>query len=429
MTIQIQRKTNERIIHLQPSVEENNRIMSQEKEKLTKRPKHHKSSNVKKVKYLDFLPSSHQKLSCSSSNEEPKDTDYNTYIPSLSYELESLILARFPRSEYWKLSMVNKRYHALVKSDELLRIRRDIGFYEPSVLMLSSGENNWWTFDQGLTTRRKLPVLPADICFSSGDKESLCAGTHLLVSGREIESLVIWRFESSTNKWYKGPSMINPRCLFASATCGNSAMVAGGVVEVATGTHISSDTAEIYDRNTRLWSSIPAMNRHRKLCSGCYMDNRFYVIGGRNDDGELTCGEYFDKEKRQWTLIPGMLKDNPVLSYHSPPLIAVMDNELYSIEASSNQLKVYLKNSNSWKTLGYVPVRADSNRGWGVAFKSLGNKLLVIGASAVSPMRNSMAIYTCRPDPSSEESPEWKVVDGGKIQLSHFILNCSVMLA
>ncbi|KAI3503564.1 hypothetical protein L1887_32010 [Cichorium endivia] len=403
--------------------------MSKGKERLTKESNYNKSSNMKKVKRFDLLASNHQKFAYTSSNEEPQDADYIGDIPSLSYELEGLILARFPRSEFWKLSLVNKRYNTLVKSDELFRIRRQIGFNEPSVLMLATGENYWWAFDRGLSSRRKLPVLPADICFTSGDKESLCAGTHLLVSGREIESLMIWRYESATNKWYKGPSMINPRCLFASATCGNSAMVAGGVVEVTTGTHVVSDTAERYDPDTRLWYRIPGMNRPRKLCSGCYMDNRFYVIGGRNDDGELTCGEYFDTEKKQWILIPGMLKDNPVLSCHSPPLIAVVGNELYSIEASSNQLKVYLKKSNSWKTLGCVPVRADCNRGWGVAFKSLGNELLVIGASAVSPVRNSMAIYTCRPDPTSEGSPEWKLVDSGKIQLSHFILNCSVMLA
>ncbi|PWA98651.1 Galactose oxidase, beta-propeller [Artemisia annua] len=415
-------------------------FMSKENKMLTKESSYEQSTS-KKVKQFDYYKcvlsaSDCNKYACKSSNkdpkedlEEPQDADYSNHIPSLSYELEGLILARFPRSEYWKLSFVNKRYGALLKTGELFKIRKHIGFSEPSVLMLASGENRWWAFDTGFSSRRKLPILPTDMCFSSGDKESLCAGTHLLVSGREIESLMIWRYEFATNKWYKGPYMINPRCLFASATCGNSAMVAGGVVEVTNGTHVICDTAEKYDPETRLWSPLPRMNQQRKLCSGCYMDNRFYVIGGRNDDKELTCGEFFDEETNQWTLIPGMLKEDPVLSSHSPPLIAVVNNELYSIEACSNQLKVYLKNTNSWKKLGCVPVRADCNRGWGVAFKSLGNELLVIGASAMSPSKNSMAIYTCRPNPELDGSPEWKLVDSGKIQLSHFILNCSVMLA
>ncbi|XP_071734949.1 F-box/kelch-repeat protein At3g27150-like [Rutidosis leptorrhynchoides] len=363
---------------------------------------------------------------------EDAERSTSTYIPSLDYELENLILARFPRSEYWKISFVNRRFAGLVKSSEIFKIRRDIGFNEPSVLMLASGENCWWAFDKGFGSLRRLPVLPSDICFASGDKESFCAGTHLLVSGREIFGHTIWRFELAMNKWYKGPEMLYPRCLFASATCGSFAYVAGGVHVVGgpvSGTQPVLSSVEKYDPDSRTWTPLPRMIKPRKLCSGCYIDNRFYVIGGRNNDGELTCGEFFDEEKRQWSLIPEMLKDNPVLNCYSPPLIAVVNNELYSIEATSNTLKVYLKNSNSWKQMGSVPVRADYNRGWGVAFKSFGDKLLVIGASTSLSSRSSMAIYTCSPNPGSDNLPEWELVDNGKICLSHFIMNCSVMVA
>ncbi|KAL0424204.1 UNVERIFIED_CONTAM: F-box/kelch-repeat protein [Sesamum radiatum] len=308
------------------------------------------------------------------SGERPQDADYSD-ISSLSYELESLIFARFPRSEHWKLSFVNKRCLNLLKSGDLYQIRREIGFREASVFMFTSGESSWWAFDREFNSRRKLPVLPSDPCFASGDKESLCAGTHLLVSGKEIDGLVVWRYELAENKWFKGPSMISPRCLFASATCGDCAYVAGGM-GAGLGAVQIYDTAEKYNPESGSWEPLPRMKRKRKLCSGCYMDNKFYVIGGRNEDGELTCGEFFDETRNRWELIPDMLKDDPVQSSHSPPLLAVVNNELYSLEASSNQLKVYLKKTNSWKQLGPVPVRADCNRGWGVAFKSLGTNFL-----------------------------------------------------
>ncbi|KAH6800926.1 Galactose oxidase/kelch repeat superfamily protein [Perilla frutescens var. hirtella] len=355
----------------------------------------------------------------------PQDADYSDN-PSLSYELESLIFARFPRSEYWKLCFVNKRCLALLKSGELYKIRKEIGFKEPSVFMFASGESSWWAFDREFNSRRKLPVLPSDLCFASGDKESLCAGTHLLVSGREIDGLVIWRYDLAENEWYKGPSMINPRCLFASATCGDRAYVAGGMG--ASSRNEVYDTAERYNPENGSWEPLPRMKKRRKLCAGFYMDDRFYVIGGRNEDGELTCGEFFDERRNRWELIPDMLRDDPVQSSHSPPLLAVVNNELYALEASSNQLKVYLKQMNTWKQLGRVPVRADYNRGWGVAFKSLGNELLVIGASGDSCAGNYMAIYTCSPDSESGEL-QWKLLDSGRNRLSHFILNCSVMVA
>ncbi|KAL0461777.1 UNVERIFIED_CONTAM: F-box/kelch-repeat protein [Sesamum latifolium] len=145
--------------------------------------------------------------------------------------------------------------------------------------------------------------------------------------------------------------MISPRCLFASATCGDCAYVAGGM-GAWLGTVQIYDTAEKYNPDSGSWEPLPRMKRKRKLCSGCYMDNKFYVIGGRNEDGELTCCEFFDETRNRWELIPDMLKDDPVQSSHSPPLLAVVNNELYSLEASTNQLKVYLKKTNTWKQLG-----------------------------------------------------------------------------
>ncbi|KAF5740462.1 F-box/kelch-repeat protein [Tripterygium wilfordii] len=359
----------------------------------------------------------------SSSSLVPQDADY---IPSLSYELEPLILARVPRSEYLKFSFVNQDFKQLLESGDIYKIRRAIGVRESSVFMLASGDSRWWVFDRQFKSHRKLPDIPSDPCFSLGDKESLCAGSHLIVSGKEIEGVVVWRYEYETNSWKKGPSMITPRCLFASASCGSLAFVAGGIGMGSTMEVLNS--AEKYNPDNKSWVSLPRMNQPRKLCSGCFMDNKFYVIGGQDEEGNnITYGEAFDVERGAWELIDDMLKDTPFATFQSPPLVAVVNNELYSLETFSNELRVYLKKSNKWKMLGPVPVRADFNRGWGVAFKSLGDELLVIGSSMASSSEG-MAIYTCCPNADGREL-KWKPLDCGKNQLSHFILNCSVMSA
>ncbi|KAF8035535.1 hypothetical protein BT93_C1536 [Corymbia citriodora subsp. variegata] len=358
-----------------------------------------------------------------SSVVEPQDADYT---PSLSDELEVLILARVPRSLYGKFSAVNKRFLSLIKTGDIFKIRREIGFKEPSVFMLASGETSWWAFDPTSESCRNLPVLPSDSCFASGDKETFCAGTHLMVSGKEIDGLVIWRYELAANEWFKGESMKNPRCLFASATCGNYAFVAGGI---GTGSNKVLNSAEKYDPETKSWDRLPMMHRRRKMCSGCYMDKKFYVIGGKNEEEKnLTCAEAFDESQNKWEIIPDMLSDMPVSTFHSPPLLAVVNNELYTLETSSNELKVYIKSSNSWKRLGKVPIRADFNKGWGVAFKSLGSKLLVIGASSASDTGNGMTILTCCPDSDNEEL-QWTPLTCGKNSSSPFIWNCCVMMA
>ncbi|KAF9603829.1 hypothetical protein IFM89_038012 [Coptis chinensis] len=365
----------------------------------------------------------------SSDSVEPQDADYSHSLPSLSDEIVHRILARVPVSEHWKLCFLSRSYLDLLKSGELYKIRKEIGIEEPSVFMLACGEPHWWTFDRHFNSFRNLPALPSDPCFVAGDKESLCVGTHLLVSGKEIEGVVIWRYELAVNRWCKGPSMIRPRCLFASANCGDFACVAGGI---AMGTIMEVlDSAEMYNPKNKSWNPLPKMRKGRKLCSGFYMDNKFYVIGGQDEDGNnLTCGECFDvSNKYTWELIPDILKDAPTSTSRSPPLLAVVKNELYSLEASSNQLKVYLKKSNSWKELGKVPVRADHSRGWGIAFKSFGDELLVIGGAWNSYAGHGMMICTCSPDPHNDKELRWRFLGPGRNRISHFILNCSVMLA
>lgn len=357
---------------------------------------------------------------------EPQDADY-LYVPPLSNELALLVLARVPRSEHAKLCFVNKRYLVLLRSGELYKIRREIGVKEPLVFMLASGESHWWAVNPWTGSCRKIPVLPSDQCFTSGDKESVCAGTHLLVSGNEFEGLVTWRYDLVTDCWFKGPSMISPRCLFASANCGNFAFVAGGVV-IGSGVEVLN-SAERYNPDNQSWDLLPRMIRCRKLCSGCYMDNKFYVIGGIDEDNNhLTCGEFYDVEKKMWVLVPDMIEDSPDEPFRSPPLVAVANNQLYLLDTSSNQLKVYLKESKSWKELGEVPVRADGSRGWGVAFKSLGDQLLVIGGSPNSAVGQRMMMFTCLPDPTGDVL-QWRFLSGNGNYTSSFIFNCSVMVA
>lgn len=355
-----------------------------------------------------------------STNDQSQDADYS-YLPGLNDELALLCLAHTSRAEYGKLFSINSRYFALAKSGELYKIRRKEEIAEQWVYMLASGQYEWRAFDPLSGKWRRLPNLPSDTCFAASDKESLCAGTHLLVLGREIEGLVIWRYDLVTNDWYKGPSMLTPRCLYASASCGDFAFVAGGIS--AKGDLLKN--AERYDPTNQRWEQLPDMNKKRKLCSGCYMDGKFYVIGGTGDNGDLTCGEVYDSDKKTWEIIEKMKPSGPRDAVtQAPPLIAVANNELYALEASTNQLQVYIKKTNRWKELGEVPVRADFNSGWGVAFKSLGNKLLLIGGeTGQSAYGQGVSIYTSRPI-STESAPQWDFLTrvGGS-----FVFNCAIM--
>ncbi|GAB4848000.1 hypothetical protein Ancab_002660 [Ancistrocladus abbreviatus] len=217
-------------------------------------------------------------------------------MPLLSYELELLSLARIPLSECWRVCSLNKRFLDLFKKGELFKIRRELKVIELSVFMLAMGEMNWWVFDRQFTSHRRLPIVPADWSFIFGDKESLCTGTQLIVSGNEIEVPAIWRYKLATNRWYNGPSMIDPRCLFASATCGDFAFVAGGIGIGSQKGVLNS--AEKYHPESKSWVPLPRMKERRKLCSRIYMDSKFCVLGGQNENRDaLKCRKYFMRIK------------------------------------------------------------------------------------------------------------------------------------
>ncbi|CAG7870211.1 unnamed protein product [Brassica rapa] len=322
----------------------------------------------------------------------------------LLYELEVEIFARLPCFEYWKLQFLNKKFLQLLKSGEIFRVRQEKGLVKPYVILHSGAGSNWEMFDKDFKTFQRLPKVPSsDYCFFHSDKETICVGTQLIVIGREIEGIVVFRYEPENHKWFKGPSMITPRVMYGSASHGKTAFFAGGIQMDDNGNPIVVRTVEKYNADAKSWTMINGMHKARKFSSGCFLRGKFYVLGGRDEnDKHLTCGESYDETRNSWELIPDMLKDMTFITpSQSPPLIAVVDDNLYMLETSLNELRLYDINTNIWKKLGVVPVSTNTTFGWVTAFKSMGDRLLVVGSS--HSWHRKGIVYSCRPSPDVEE--------------------------
>ncbi|CAN7066259.1 unnamed protein product [Brassica rapa subsp. trilocularis] len=349
----------------------------------------------------------------------------------LLYELEVEIIARLPCFEYWKLQFLNKKFLQLLKSCEIFRVRQEKRLVKPYVILHSGAVSNWEMFDKDFKTFQRLPKVPSsDYCFFHSDKETVSVGTQLIVIGREIDGIVVFRYELENHKWFKGPSMITPRAMYGSASNGKTAFFAGGIKMNENGNPVVVQTVEKYNADTKRWTMINGMHKARKFSSGCFLRGKFYVLGGRDDnDKHLTCGESYDETTNSWELIPDMLKDMTVIAHsQSPPLIAVVDDNLYMLETSLNELRVYDINTNIWKKLGVVPVSANAAFGWGIAFKSMGDRLLVIGTS--HSWHRKTVVHSCRPSPDVEEQ-HWEEIKHWCVgaELPQFIHNCCVMFA
>ncbi|GLJ08706.1 hypothetical protein SUGI_0094070 [Cryptomeria japonica] len=356
---------------------------------------------------------------------EQKDADGNqegsddSLLPGLQDDIAMQCLAWTSRSDYGSLSSLNSRFNSLVHSGYLYRLRRQLGIIEHWIY-LACNLVGWEAYDPKRRRWMRLPRMPSDDCFNYADKESLAVGTELLVFGKEISGFAIWRYSILTHIWSRGSPMASPRCLFGSSSNGEVAIVAGGCDKNG----VVLKSAELYNSELGIWETLPEMHSPRKLCSGFFMDGKFYVIGGMiNNKDSLTCGEEFNLQTRTWRRIPNMFPAGNRAA-HAPPLVAVVKNELYAVEHSRNEVKKYSKQSNSWHVLGRLPLRADTANGWGLAFRACGDELVVIGGQR-GPEGELIVLSSWQPS-SDERQPEWTTLEQ-KEHAGVFVYNCAVM--
>lgn len=345
----------------------------------------------------------------------------DSLFPGLYDDVALNCLAWACRSDYPSLSCLNKRFNLLMKSGYLYELRKKLEIVENWVYMVCD-PRGWEAFDPVRKKWIKLPKIPCDECFNHADKESLAVGSELLVFGRELFEFAIWKYSLIHHSWLKCDEMNRPRCLFGSSSLGSIAIVAGGSDK--SGNVLNS--AELYDSSTGRWEMLPTMHSPRRLCSGFFMDQKFYVIGGMTSHTDsLTCGEELDLKTRKWRRIEGMYP-NVNRAAQAPPLVAVVDNQLYAVEYLTNMVMKYDKVKNSWDVLGRLPVRADSSNGWGLAFKACGKQLLVVGGQRSQEGEAIVLNSWCPESGVKNGTLDWKVL-GVKENVGVFVYNCAVM--
>ncbi|KAF6139712.1 hypothetical protein GIB67_006660 [Kingdonia uniflora] len=345
----------------------------------------------------------------------------DSLLPGLHDDITLNCLAWVERSDYASLACLNTRFNSLTKSGYLYELRKKMGISEHWVYIVCD-PRGWEAFNPLRRKWMSLPKIPCDECFNHADKESLTVGNELLVFGREYFDFAIWKYSLVNGNWVRCQGMNLPRCLFGSGSYGSIAIVAGGSDK--NGTVLKS--AELYNSESGTWEVLPNMHSPRKMCSGFFMDGKFYVIGGMSSPtSSLTCGEEFNLQTKEWRKIEGMCP-NVNKAAQAPPLVAVVDNQLYVVEHVTNMVKKYNKEKNSWELLGRLPLRADSSNGWGLAFKACGKQLLVVGGQRGPEGEGIVVSSWCPKSGVKNGSLEWKVLDV-KENSGVFVYNCAVM--
>ncbi|PIN24971.1 hypothetical protein CDL12_02292 [Handroanthus impetiginosus] len=374
-----------------------------------------------------FLMSVPDQSDQSGSQQHADDnSDTTSLIPAIGRDNSISCLIWCSRGDYGAIASLNRSFRSLIQSGEIYKLRRQNGVIEHWVYF-SCQLLEWEAFDPTRRCWMRLPTMDRNDCFLFADKESLAVGTELLVFGKGLMSHVIYRYSLLTNTWTTGMIMNEPRCLFGSASLGEIAILAGGCD--THGRILSS--AELYNSETGTWHTLPSMKKPRKMCSGVFMDGKFYVVGGIGgaDSRLLTCGEEYNLETGTWAEIPNMspvrtgaARDNePPATSEAPPLIAVVNNQLYAADYAEMEVRKYNKETKEWRTVGRLPERADSMYGWGLAFRACGDRLIVIGG----PRNAGEGFIEVNSWVPSEDPPQWDVL--GRKRSGSFVYNCAVM--
>ncbi|KAK4763712.1 hypothetical protein SAY87_013150 [Trapa incisa] len=358
-------------------------------------------------------------------------SDSQSLIHGIGRDNSISCLISCSRSDYGSIASISKSFRSLVRSGELYRLRRLNDVIEHWIYF-SCHLVEWEAFDPSRARWMRLPRI-IDYEFAVfPDRESLAVGTELLVFTREFitSSNIIYKYSILTNSWTSGMKMNVPRCLFGSASLGEIAILAGGRDSQG---HILS-SAEMYNSETRQWLQLPDMHKPRNMCSAVFMDGKFYVIGGRigidesNKSQVLTCSEEFDLQTRTWTIIPDMSparsggQETFATAAEAPPLVAVVNNELYSADCADMEVRRYDKKRKVWSTIGRLPERAASMNGWGLAFRACGDNLVVISGPRTA---GEGIIEVNAWSPKEEGPPRWNLL--GRKRSSNFVYNCAVM--
>lgn len=368
---------------------------------------------------------------CNEHHQSADASDSHALIHGIGRDNSISCLIRCSRSDYGFIALLNKSFRSLISTGELYKLRKQNGVIEHWIY-ISCHLPEWEAFDPIRRRWMRLPPMIPNALVIFPDRESLAVGTELLVFTRDMmtSSYVIYKYSILTNSWSSGMRMNVPRCLFGSASLGEIAILAGGCD--SQGNILSS--AEMYNSETQEWETLPNMHKPRNMCSGVFMDGKFYVIGGigvgePNQSRVLTCGEEFDLKTRTWTEYPNMSparggasRENEMpAAAEAPPLLAVVNNELYAADYADMEVRKYDKVKRAWFTVGRLPERAASMNGWGLAFRACGDSLIVIGGPRAAG-EGYIEVNSWVP---SEGPPRWNLLD--RKRSSNFVYNCAVM--
>ncbi|KAG2308650.1 hypothetical protein Bca52824_028398 [Brassica carinata] len=259
---------------------------------------------------------------------------------SLPHDIVVNILARVPRSDYPKLSLVSKHFRSIVRSREIYATRSSLGCTEHFLYVvlydLKTKEDRCYVLlgstNGGSRPRLVLvPLLPA-MPNRPSRSSFVAVGSKIYVFARSEESNMTLSIECESHTVRSLPSMPAPLAHTVADVIDGRIYVIGRHhrdldkmmvvvfntetqkwepekttcdVEAGDSYHGNFDSSYVYEPKERKWVTDEVMNG-KEWRYGCVVDDVLYYYECEEEDEERDQLRAFDRKERCWRVVKGL---------------------------------------------------------------------------------------------------------------------------
>ncbi|KAK4810337.1 hypothetical protein QYF61_019140 [Mycteria americana] len=243
----------------------------------------------------------------------------------------------------------------------------------------------------------RLPLLPPQVGKGRADRELnyqlKCLPQASFRQRKDYCTTTIEKYDLRTNSWIQIGTMNGRRLQFGVAVIDNKLYIVGGRDGLKT-----SNIVECFNPITKVWTIMPPMSTHRHGLGVAMLEGPMYAVGGHDGWSYLNTVERWDPQARQWNYVASMSTPRSTVG------VAALNSKLYAVggrDGSSclKSMECFDPHTNKWSICASM-----SKRRGGVGVATYNGFLYAVGGHDAPASNHCSRLSDCveRYDPKTD---------------------------